>query len=248
MSEQIEGRRPVLEALRSGRPLTEVLVARGTKETGALAAIVREAAERGVPLREATQRGIEERARSRSPQGVIAVVPAFAYASVAGILADVGRAGEAALLVALDGVTDPQNVGAVARSTEAAGGHGLLVPRRRSAPVTPAVEKAAAGALAHLPVARVENLPRALERLKEENVWVVALGGEGETSIYELPVATEPVCLVVGAEGRGVSRLVGERADVRARIPLRGRVGSLNASVAAGVALFEVLRRRGYTS
>lgn len=234
----------MLEALRSGREIHEVLVAAGVRDRGPIAEILRLAEERGVPVREVPRTEIRERAATRTPQGVIARVAPFRYTELSDVLALALERDEPLLALALDGVTDPQNAGALARSAEAAGAHGLVLPTRRSASVTPAMEKAAAGALHHLPLARVQNLARALERLKGEGVWVVALDGEGETSLYELSVATEPVCLVVGAEGRGVSRLVAERADVRCRIPMGGRVGSLNASAAGAVALFEVRRRR----
>jgi 23S rRNA (guanosine2251-2'-O)-methyltransferase len=145
--------------------------------------------------------------------------------------------------VALDGVTDPQNLGAIARSAEAAGAHGLVVGKRRAAPVTPSAEKAAAGALEHLPVAQVTNLARALEALKERGVWIAALDADAEQTIYDFD-ARDPVCLVIGGEGEGVSRLVAERADHRLCIPMAGKVQSLNASAAGAIALFEIKRQR----
>lgn len=244
MSEQVEGRRPVVELLRTDRPVEAVLVAAGSREAGAVAEIRRLAEGRGVEVREVPRRRIEELARTRSPQGVIALVPAFPYAELDEPLARARDHGEPLLLVALDGITDPQNLGAIARSAEAAGAHGLLLPQRRSAHVTAAAEKASAGALAHLPVVLADNLGRTLGRLQDQGVWVVALDGDAETAVWDLPVATEPLCLVVGAEGKGVSRLIRERADLRGRIPMVGRVGSLNASAAAAVALFEVARHR----
>jgi 23S rRNA (guanosine2251-2'-O)-methyltransferase len=143
----------------------------------------------------------------------------------------------------LDGVTDPQNLGAIARSAEAAGAHGLLVPRRRAAPVTPASERASAGALEHLAVAQVPNLPRALEELKQRGVWIVALDADADKTVYEIP-GTDPLCVVVGGEGRGVSRLVRDRSDLRVSIPMSGRIDHLNASAAGAVALFEIRRQR----
>ncbi|HVL80193.1 MAG TPA: 23S rRNA (guanosine(2251)-2'-O)-methyltransferase RlmB [Actinomycetota bacterium] len=239
MTSQIEGRRPVLEALRSGRPLREVLVSgRG----GPLDEIRALAVRRGVPVRDVARPDIDRLARSPTPQGVIALAGEFRYAQLDEVLG--APRPDPLLLVALDGVTDPHNLGAIARSTEAAGGHGVIVPERRSAGVTPVVEKAAAGALAWLPVVRVGNLTRTLDLLKQRRIWVVALDGDARDTVWDNDLATEPLCLVVGAEGRGVSRLVAEHADLAVRIPLSGHVGSLNASVAAGVALFEVSRLR----
>jgi 23S rRNA (guanosine2251-2'-O)-methyltransferase len=237
---QIEGRRPVIEALRARRQLTEILIASGS-QGAALGDIVNLAERRGVPVREIPRREIEERAESRNPQGVIAIAgSSFKYATLDEI---VSRAARPLLLIALDGVTDPQNLGAIARSAEAVGASGLIVPRRRSAPVTVGAEKTSAGALEHLPVAQVANLARALAELKEQNVWVIALDGDAPTTIYDVP-ADGDICLVVGSEGSGVSRLVLEAADHRASIPMHGKVGSLNASAASAIALFEIRRRR----
>lgn len=241
---QIEGRRPVIEALRAKRPIQEILLASGARVGGALAEIVKLAERRGVQIREIPRRELDERAQSRNPQGVIATTGSrFAYAQVDDLFAAAKRAGEPPLFVAVDGVTDPQNLGALARSCEGAGAHGIIVPRRRAAPVTAAAEKASAGALEHLPVAMVTNLTRALEDLKKRDVWIAALDGDSPTTIYDLP-ADDALCLVVGAEGTGVSRLVLDRADHRVSIPMSGRVASLNASAAGAVALFEIRRRR----
>lgn len=242
--EQIEGRRPVLEALRAGRDVAELWVASGARLAGALAEIVRLGRERSIPIRELSRRDLESRSRTRNPQGVIALAAGSVYATLEEILRAADASGEAALVVALDGVTDPQNLGALARSAEAVGGHGLVIPERRSAGVTPAAAKAAAGALEHLPVARVPNLARALDEMRKQGIWIVGLDASGERTIYELDLATDPVCVVVGGEGGGLSRLIRERADVVARIPMAGRIASLNASAAGAVALFEVRRRR----
>jgi 23S rRNA (guanosine2251-2'-O)-methyltransferase len=241
---QIEGRRPVIEALRGRRPIDEILVASGAKVGGTLAEIVRLAQRTGVRVREIPRKELEERAKTRNPQGVIAQTSdAFAYVSVDDLLGRASASGEAALLVALDGITDPQNLGALARSAEAAGAHGLIVPRRRTAPVREAAERASAGALEHLPVAQVANLARALEQLKDAGVWIAALDADADKTIYELP-GEDALCLVVGSEGSGVSRLVLDRADHRVAVPMSGRVGSLNASVAGAIALFEIRRKR----
>ncbi len=230
----IPGRRPVAEALRAGRSLTELLVVEADDD---LAALARDA---GVAVRVRPRAELDDRAGGVLHQGVLAVAPPFAYASLAALRGD--------LVVVLDGITDPQNLGAIARSAEAAGAAGLVLPKRRSAHVTPAVEKAAAGALSWLPIALVPNLARALAGLAERGLWSVGLAGEARETIWECGLLEGPTALVVGAEGAGLSRLVAERCDATARIPLAGSVESLNASAAAAVALFEVRRRRQDTT
>lgn len=244
MSEQLEGRRPVLEALRAGRPIQELLIGKDLPPVRALLDLRTMARRQGVPVRELPVREIDRMARTGAPQGVIAIVPPFRFSSLDAILRAAAERGEPPLLLALDGVTDTRNLGALARSAEAAGAHGVLVLRRRSAPVTAAVEKAAAGALAHLPVAQVPNLTQAMRELKKAGVWIVALDGDATASLYDTELLAEPVCIVVGDEGEGVSRLVRDRADAVVAIPLRGKVRSLNAAVAGGIAVFEAVRRR----
>lgn len=177
-------------------------------------------------------------------QGVVAAAPAFVTVTVDDLLARAADRGELPLLVALDGITDPHNLGAIARTAEAAGAHGLLLAGRRAAGITPTAEKAAAGALAHLGVAVVGNLVRTLGALHEQGVWSLGLDGEAEVELSGHPLAAEPCVLVVGDEGRGLSRLTRERCDALVALPMRGRVGSLNASVAAGVALYTILDAR----
>lgn len=239
---QIEGRRPVLEALRSGRPLLRVLVAAGA--TGAaLAEIARLAGARGVPLEQRPAAELGRRARTRAHQGVIALAPAPRYAEVDEILAAARARGEPPLVVVAAQVQDPQNLGAILRAAEAAGAHGVVVARHRAAGLTPAVEKASAGAAAHLPVARVANLAACLARLKEEGLWVCGADPAGPLVYYEADL-TGPLALVVGSEGRGIPPLVRARCDLLVRIPMRGRVASLNVAAAAAVLLFESLRQR----
>lgn len=239
--QQIEGRRAVLESLAGGRSVQKILISRGTR---GVEEIRQRASAAGIVVQDVPPETIARRAQTTSPQGVIALVGDFEYASLSDILQSAEASPDPALVVAADGLTDPRNLGALARSSEAAGAHGLLIPERRSASVTAVVEKSAAGALAHLPVAQVGNLHTALQTLRERGLWIVALDATGPTPIWELPVADQALCVVVGGEGSGVSRLARDRADVVAAIPLRGRVGSLNAAVAGGIALFEIRRRR----
>ena len=241
----VAGRQPVRELLRSDQPVTELLVERDRDASPVLDDIERLAAARGVRWRWLDDREeLERRAAGLVHQGVVALAPALPTVSVDALVDRAQAGGEPPLLVALDHVTDPHNLGSIARSAEAVGAHGLVLPERRAAGVTPAAEKAAAGAFAHLPVATVANLNRALAALGERGVWSLGLDGEADTELADHPRATEPCVLVVGAEGGGLARLTRERCDAIVRLPMRGRVGSLNASVAAGVALYELLRHR----
>lgn len=240
----VPGLHPVRELLRAGARVRQILVAPEREDTAVLAEIRMLAAAAGVPVDDAPSSHLDELAGGAAHQGVVAVAARFPYADLEDL---VPAGGEAALLVVLDGITDPHNVGAIARTAEAVGAHGLVLPRRRAAGVTPAAEKAAAGALAHLPVAEVPNVARALELLADRAVWSVGLDADADTLVYDCDLLTEPVAIVVGAEGRGLSRLAAERCDLLVRLPMRGAVGSLNASVAAAVVLYEVRRRRGPT-
>ncbi len=240
----VHGVHPVRELLRAGRRVTGVRVADGRRPTPELEEIVGLARAAGVPVVRAEVGELDELAPGAVHQGVVATAPPFPYVGLADLLATARASGRPPLLVALDGVTDPRNLGSIARTAEAVGAHGLIVPEHRSAAVTPAVEKAAAGALAHLPVARVTNLVRTLEALGREGVWSLGLDGSSPVGVAGHPLADGPVVLVVGAEGRGLSRLVRERCDALVGLPMRGRVGSLNAAVAAGAALYALLAAR----
>jgi 23S rRNA (guanosine2251-2'-O)-methyltransferase len=228
----IPGRRAVEEALRAGRQVEELLVEDGAD----LAAMVARAKAAGIPVSSVDRDRLHAAAGGVAHQGVVARAPAFGYVDLTEI--------SGSLVVVLDGVTDPQNLGAIARSAEAAGADALVLPKKRSAHVTPAAEKAAAGAFSWLDVALVPNLVRALGHLATRGLWSVGLDGEAPSTVWETSLLDGPVALVVGAEGRGLSRLVADRCDALAAIPLPGHVGSLNASAAAAVALFEILRRR----
>ena len=245
--ELIEGRRPVIEALRSGRPVDRVLVASGGSAGSTLAALLELARDRGVPVETVPRSVLDAEAQTGAHQGVLAVVAPIEPIGLDELLAVPLGSAEPPFFLALDGVEDPRNLGALARSADAAGCHGLIVPRHRSAPLSAVAVKSSAGALAHLPVAEVANLTRALDRLRGSGVWCVGLDGEAEAGLFDLDLATEPVCVVVGGEGAGLHRLVREACDVVVRIPMTGHVESLNASVAGALALFEVRRRRSGT-
>jgi 23S rRNA (guanosine2251-2'-O)-methyltransferase len=224
--------------------VTRILLASGRDPVLVLDEIVALADERGVPVETVDRSDIDRRCEGLVHQGVVALAPPFPYAALDEVLARADRLGEPALLVALDGVTDPQNLGSIARTAEAVGAHALLVPERRAAGVSPSAEKAAAGALAHLPVVPVTNLVRTLGQLHEAGIWSLGLTGDADLDVADHPLASEPCVLVVGAEGSGLARLTRDRCDALVKLPMRGQVGSLNASVAAAVALYALLRRR----
>jgi 23S rRNA (guanosine2251-2'-O)-methyltransferase len=244
--EQVEGRQAVRELLLAGRrKVREVLVATGDdgRLDGPLADLVELADGLRVPVKRVSRAKLEAAARTEAPQGVVAHAAALPEADLDDLL-EPTPGGEPPFLVAVDGVTDPGNLGALLRSAECAGVTGVLLPRHRAVHVTATVTKAAAGAVEHLPIAVVGGLPATLERLKAAGLWIVGLDGGGDTALADLTVAAEPVVLVLGAEGSGLSRLVRQRCDVVASIPLRGRLGSLNVAAAAAIATYEVARRR----
>jgi 23S rRNA (guanosine2251-2'-O)-methyltransferase len=241
---QIEGRNPVREALRAGRPIRRLLIAEGAATRGTLAEIVEAAHAAKVRIDRVPRERLDRIAASRSHQGVIAEAETFRYRTWREALSVAEQRRERPLVLALDGITDPGNLGSLLRSAEAAGCHGVVVPSRRSADVTPVVEKASAGALEHLIVDRVTNLVRSLKDLKAAGLWVVGLDADAPGTIWTCELLAEPVVLAVGAEGPGLSRLVAETADALVRIPMGGRIQSLNAATAGTVALFETVRKR----
>jgi 23S rRNA (guanosine2251-2'-O)-methyltransferase len=234
----IPGRNPVTEALRAGRRLHEVVIDERAGE--ALHVIEAAAREAGVAVSRADRDRLEDLAQGVRHQGVVALAPEFPYC-------DLTQVRETEIIVVLDGVTDPQNLGSIARSAELAGAGALVLPKRRSVHVSPAAEKAAAGAFSWLQVALVPNTVRALADLAERGFWSVGLAGDGDSTLWDCNLLDGKVALVVGAEGAGLSRLVAERVDARVSIPMAGHLDSLNAGVATGVALFEIVRRRAHT-
>lgn len=243
--EQVEGRHAVRELLRVGRRrVQDVWLAEGADPAPILGEIEQLAEERRVPIRRVMRGRLEGEARTDAPQGVLAHADPLPESTLEDLAAGHGARPGPAFLVAFDGVTDPHNLGAVLRTAEVAGATGALLPRHRSAHVTPTVAKAAAGAVEHVPMALVAGLPAALARLKDLGVWIVGLDGEADTSVHDLALATEPLVLVLGAEGTGLGRLTSQRCDLLVRIPQVGATPSLNVSAAGAVACFEVARRR----
>jgi 23S rRNA (guanosine2251-2'-O)-methyltransferase len=239
----IEGRRTVVEALRAGRPMDRILLASGANRA-ALAELLDLARGRGVEVQTVPRSVLDAEASSGAHQGVLAIVAPLQPIDLIELLALPLAGREPPFFLALDGVEDPHNLGALARSAEATGCHGLIVPRRRSAPLSAVAVKTSAGALEHLPVAEVPNLARAVDQLRDAGVWCIGLDGAADASLFDLRLADEPVCVVVGGEGSGLHRLVRDSCDALVRIPMSGQVESLNASVAGALALFEVRRRR----
>jgi 23S rRNA (guanosine2251-2'-O)-methyltransferase len=240
----VYGVNPVRELLRSGgEGLAELWLAEGALRGRTLAEIEQLARRGGAKVRRAPRHKLDRLAGVDAHQGVVAVVADYRYRDLDDLLALARASGAPPLIVLLDGVEDPQNLGAIIRSAHALGAHGVVIPKDRAAGVTPAVAKTSAGAVEHCPVARVTNLAQTLDGLKEEGVWSVAAVGDGERPLAEIDL-TGPTALVIGGEGEGVRPLVRRTCDYTARIPMAGKVGSLNASAAAAICLYEAARQR----
>ena len=246
--EQVEGRRAVRELLIAGkRRVRDVWISEGLDESALLAEIVGLAEDARVPVRRVPRTRLDAEARTDAPQGVVAHAEPLAEIDIERLTKTRARPPGPArkpFLIALDGITDPHNLGALLRTAECAGATGVVLPRHRSAHVTPTVAKAAAGAIEYLPMAVVPGLPAALTTLKGRGVWTVGLDADADTSLFDLEVATEPVAIVLGAEGTGLSRLVRQRCDVVVAIPQLGAIESLNVSAAGALACYVVARRR----
>lgn len=237
----IEGRNAVLEAFRSGKTIDKLFLLEGCQD-GPIRTIAREARKHSTIVKYVTKERLDQLSETGKHQGVIAQAAAYSYASVDDILQNAKDKGEDPFIFLLDGIEDPHNLGAIIRSADAAGAHGVIIPRRRAAMVTAAAEKASAGASAYMRVARVANTAQTLENLKKAGVWTAAVDMGGE--LYTKADLSGPMALVIGSEGKGISRLVRETCDFCVSIPMRGGVNSLNASNAAAVLMYEVLRRR----
>jgi rRNA methylase, putative, group 3 len=242
--EMVAGRNPVVEALRANVPASALYVAHHIDNDDRVRESIKMAADRGIALLEVTKPELDRLTEGAVHQGLALQVPPYEYTHPDDLLDRAREAGEVPLIVALDGVTDPRNLGAIARSATAFGAHGLVVPSRRSAGVTASAWKTSAGTLAHLPVARAANLTNCLREYREQGLFVVGLDGDAALDLGDVELLTEPLVLVVGSEGKGLSRLVREHCDQTARIPMSTATESLNAGVAAGIALYETSQRR----
>ena len=238
----IEGRNAVIEALRAGTAIDKIYLMKGETDS-ALGHIASAAREKGIVVVDADRRKLDNMSRTHAHQGVIALAAVREYASVDDILNAAREKGENPLIVVCDELSDPHNLGAVIRTADAAGAHGVIIPKRRSAGLTAVVGKTSAGAVAHVPVARVPNLPALLRELKEAGVWVFGTAANGTTPLYQADLKG-PAAIVIGSEGDGMGRLVAESCDFTVSIPMFGKINSLNASAAAAVLLYEAVRQR----
>lgn len=241
MSEQIEGRNAVLEAFRSGKCVDKLFILDGCQD-GPVRTIAREARKKDTIINYVSKERLDQLSETHAHQGVIAQVAAYEYSTVEDILAKAEENGEPPFLILLDNVEDPHNLGAIIRTANLAGAHGVIIPKRRAVGLTSTVAKTSAGAINYTPVAKVTNLVRTMEELKQKGIWFVCADMGGE-SMYRMNL-TGPIGLVIGNEGEGVSRLVREACDFTASIPMKGDIDSLNASVAAGVLAYEIVRQR----
>lgn len=242
-AEILAGRRPVLEALRGRRTVRRVLIAAGARGR-VVEELAAAAAARGVPVERAQRHDLDRTAAGVDHQGVVAVVDPLPLAGLDDLLEAARRRGEPPLLLICAEIQDPQNLGSLIRTADAAGFHGVVLPRHRSAGPTPAVARASAGALEHMPLARVTNLSRCLDELKRAGLWICAAAGDAAQVYWDAPL-TGPLALVVGSEGRGIPPLVRRHCDFAVRIPMRGRIQALNAAVAGALLMFEIARQRG---
>ena len=238
----IEGRNAVIEALRSGTAIDKIYLAKGEtdKTLGHIASKARDA---GIVVVEADRRKLDNMSRTHAHQGVIALAAVREYVTVESILQSAADKGESPLLVVCDEISDPHNLGAILRTAECAGAHGVIIPKRRSAGLTAIVDKASAGAAEHMAIARVPNIPSAIKELKERGLWVYGTAADGQSGLWDTDF-TGSMALVIGSEGDGMGRLVRESCDFIVSLPMKGQVSSLNASAAAAIVMYEVLRQR----
>lgn len=239
---KIEGRNAVMEAFRSGRCVDKLYVLDGSQD-GPIRSIIREAKKHDTIIQHVSKERLEQMSETNRHQGVIAQVASYQYTSVEDILNSAKEKGEDPFLILLDNIEDPHNLGAIIRTANLAGAHGVIIPKRRAVGLTAVVARTSAGALNYTPVAKVTNLSQTIEQLKKEGLWFVC-ADMGGSSMYQLDLKG-PIGLVIGNEGEGVSCLIKEKCDFNASIPMKGDIDSLNASVAAGVLAFEILRQRG---
>ena len=241
-NEIIEGRNAVMEALRAGRAIDKLFINRGEVDR-TLGHIASTARDKGVVVVECDRRKLDFMSQTHAHQGVIAVCAVREYCSVDDIFAIAEERGELPFVIVCDEISDGHNLGAIIRSAECAGAHGVIIPKRRSAGLTAIVDKASAGAAEHMAIARVPNLPAAIRELKERGLWIYGTAADGQSDLWHTDF-TGPLALVIGSEGDGMGRLVAESCDFIVSLPMKGRVSSLNASAAAAITMYEILRQR----
>ncbi len=243
MPDTIEGRNPVVEALRAGRPINRILISKTAQRHSTIAEIINLARRLDVPVEFVDDQVIRKHSLTPVHQGVIALAAVKDYVALDDLVATSRSKNEPALYCVLDGIEDPQNLGAIIRTAEATGFHGIVVRARRAVGLTPVVAKVSAGALEYVPVARVPNIAQTLETLKKAGVWIIGIDMRGEQDYTKVDFKA-PSAIVIGGEGSGVSELVRKRCDIVARIPMKGKIGSLNASVAAALVMYEAFKQR----
>lgn len=240
--DKLEGRNPVFEALKSGRTINKIFVAKGERE-GSIRQIIGVAKEKGIVVQEVERAKLDSMSTTRSHQGIIAFVSVKNYVEVDDILQIAAEKGEAPFIIILDEIKDAYNLGSILRTADAVGAHGVIIPKRRAVGLTTAVSKASAGAVEYVPVARVTNIVQTIEYLKKNGVWIIGTDSSGKESFYNSDLKG-PIALVVGSEGEGIGKLVAGKCDFVVNIPMRGNISSLNAAVAGAIVMYEILKQR----
>lgn len=240
--DQVEGRNSVLELLESGKDINKIFVTKGEKH-GSINKIIAIAKERKVILVEKDKRQMEQMSQTQNYQGVIAIVPPFEYCEIDDILNEAKRKNEHVFILILDGIEDPHNLGSIIRTAETAGVHGIIIPKRRAASVNSTVNKVSAGALEHMKIARVTNISDSIDKLKEQGIWIYGTAVNSKSKYYEQDL-TGDIGIVIGNEGKGISEKVLKKCDVTLNIPMKGKVNSLNASVSAGIIIYEIVKQK----
>ncbi len=240
--DQVEGRNSVIELLESGRDINKIFVSNGEKN-GSINKILAMAKEKRIIVVEVNKKKLEEMATSDNHQGVIAIVPPYEYCDVDDILDEAKTKGEDPFILILDGIEDPHNLGSIIRTAETAGVHGIIIPKRRAAAVNSTVNKVSAGAVEHMKIARVNNITETINYLKKNDLWICGTDMNTNTYYYNQDFKM-PIAIVIGSEGFGMSRLVKENCDFLVKIPMKGKITSLNASVSAGIVMYEVVKQR----
>ena len=243
MSDIIYGKNPVLEALKSGRTLNKVLIAKSSEKSEVLSEIIKLTKNKGIPFEWVDKNILDRKSSGNKHQGILAIASPKGYVEVEDLLEIAKNKGEPAFIVILDGIEDPHNLGAIIRTAEGAGAHGVVIPKRRAAPVTETVARTSAGAIEYIPVARTTNIRREVENLKEAGVWVIGVDEGAEKSYTEADFKL-PTAIVIGSEGKGIAKHIKGNCELLVKIPMKGKISSLNASVAAGIIMYEVVRQR----
>ena len=241
-NDQVEGRNSVLELLESGKDINKLYISDGEKH-GSIHKIIALAKERKVVINKVDKYKLDKMSQTENHQGVIAIVPPYEYCDVDDILEQAKTKNEKAFILILDGIEDPHNLGSIIRTAETAGVHGIIIPKRRAAAVNSTVSKVSAGAVEHMKIARVNNINETIKYLKENDIWVCGTDMNTDTYYYEQDYKM-PIAIVIGSEGFGMSRLVKENCDFLVKIPMKGKITSLNASVSAGIVMYEVVKQR----